>query len=111
VARGASGQTQFRWAGMLGMSRTDHYALSDSHLPAPVSSGQIGYLGIMQTRCGLSYRLNFDDAVQVWLRHWNGEYQNRIAANFDVNPGRVNEVLKEHFHSGSREAASKKRTN
>lgn len=41
-----------------------------------------------------SYRLTEDDAVQIWLRYWNGEFQNRIAASFDVNPGRVNEVIK-----------------
>lgn len=51
-----------------------------------------------------SYSLTFDDAVQIWLRHWNGEFQNRIAASFDVNPARVNEVLKERKHIGSREA-------
>ncbi|MBO1042177.1 hypothetical protein IPV26_21130 [Brucella pituitosa] len=52
-----------------------------------------------------SYTLTFDDAVKIWLRHWAGEFQNRIAANFDVNPARVNEVLKERRHPGSREAA------
>lgn len=55
-----------------------------------------------------SYKLTFDDAVEVWLRHWGGEFQNRIAASFDVNPGRVNEVLKEHTHRGSKEAALKR---
>lgn len=55
-----------------------------------------------------SYRLTFDDAVEVWLRHWNGELQNRIAAEFDVNQGRVNEVLKERIHIGSKVAAQKK---
>jgi hypothetical protein len=49
--------------------------------------------------------LTFDEAVQVWLRFWNGEYQDRIAAFFDVNPGRVNEVVKLRKHLGSREAA------
>lgn len=53
-----------------------------------------------------SYKLTFEDAVEVWRRHWAGEYQNRIAAFFDVNPARVNEVLKERAHIGSREAAS-----
>lgn len=57
-----------------------------------------------------SYTLTFDDAVQIWLRHWAGEFQNRIAASFDVNPGRVNEVLKERKHVGSREAALSKRS-
>lgn len=54
--------------------------------------------------------LNFDDAVQIWLCHWTGEFQNRIAARLDVNPGRVNEVLKERKFVGSREAALQKRS-
>jgi len=54
--------------------------------------------------------LTFDDAVQIWLCHWNGEFQNRIAARLDVNPGRVNEVLKERKFIGSREAALQKRS-
>lgn len=57
-----------------------------------------------------SYTLTFEDAVQIWLRHRAGEFQNRIAASFDVNPGRVNEVLKERKHVGSREAALSKRS-
>ncbi|WFU02089.1 hypothetical protein QA648_18655 [Rhizobium sp. CB3171] len=56
-----------------------------------------------------SYVLTFDDAVEIWLQSWSGEFQNRIAASFDVNPGRVNEVLKERKHVGSREVALKKR--
>lgn len=52
-----------------------------------------------------STQLTFDDAVQIWLRHWQGEYQHRIAASFDVNPGCVNEVLKGHRHPGSEERA------
>ncbi len=52
-----------------------------------------------------SYKLTFTDAIRVWLRSWTGEFQNRIAASFDVNPGRVNEVLKERSHKGSREVA------
>ncbi|OAP41384.1 hypothetical protein AU381_05805 [Sinorhizobium glycinis] len=56
-----------------------------------------------------SYTLSFEDAVEIWLRSWNGEFQNRIAASLDVNPGRVNEVLKERKHVGSRHAALKRR--
>ncbi|RTL74117.1 MAG: hypothetical protein EKK36_11470 [Bradyrhizobiaceae bacterium] len=52
-----------------------------------------------------SYKLTFEDAVQIWKRHRAGEYQNRIAAAYDVNPGRVNEVLKERIHVGSRAAS------
>lgn len=52
-----------------------------------------------------TYRLTFDDAIEIWHRHWNGEYQHNIAARFGVNPGRVNEVLKHHRHPGSEDAA------
>lgn len=54
-----------------------------------------------------SYRLTFQDAVEVWMRHWAGEFQNRIAARFDVNPGRVNEVLKGTRHKGSEDVAGR----
>ena len=56
-----------------------------------------------------SYTLTFEDAIEIWLRSGNGEFQNRIAASFDVNPARVNEVLKERKHLGSREVALKRR--
>jgi hypothetical protein len=54
------------------------------------------------------YRLTFEDAVNVWIRHWGGEYQHDIAASYRVNPGRVNEVLKEHKHVGSQQSAKAK---
>jgi predicted XRE-type DNA-binding protein len=60
--------------------------------------------------CLPSYRLTFNDAVTVWLRYWNGEFQNRIAAVFDVNPGRINEIIKGKTHFGSREVAEKLRS-
>ncbi|WBU52770.1 hypothetical protein [Paracoccus sp. SCSIO 75233] len=52
-----------------------------------------------------SYKLTFEDAVQIWKRYLNGEFQNRIAASFDVNPGRVNEVLKGRTFPESEAAA------
>lgn len=56
-----------------------------------------------------SYQLTFEDAVIVWLRHWDGEYQHHIAASFGVNPGRVNDVLKGRKHKGSEDLAASKR--
>ncbi len=53
-----------------------------------------------------THRLTFEDAVEVWKRFWAGEYQHRIAAAFNVNPGRVNEVLKGHKHPGARDIAA-----
>ncbi|CAN7490834.1 hypothetical protein [Aminobacter aminovorans] len=52
-----------------------------------------------------SRSLTFDDAVEIWRLHINGWFQHRIAAKFDVNPGRVNEVLKQRMHKGSCELA------
>jgi hypothetical protein len=56
-----------------------------------------------------TYQLTFNDAVDIWLRHWNGEYQYEIAASYVVNQGRINDVLKERLHPGARAAAEKKR--
>jgi predicted XRE-type DNA-binding protein len=55
-----------------------------------------------------SYRLTFQDAVKIWNLYQDGMFQNRIAALFDVNPGRVNEVIKEKRFVGSRQIAMKK---
>lgn len=55
-----------------------------------------------------SYRLTLDDAVEIWIRYWDGEFQNRIASDFDTNPARVSEVIKGKRHAGSREVAMRK---
>lgn len=52
-----------------------------------------------------SPRLTFEDAVEVWKRHFLGESQHHIAQAFGVNQGRINEILKGRRHSGSREVA------
>jgi hypothetical protein len=56
-----------------------------------------------------SYKLNFNDAVEVWLMYWDGHLQSRIAARFDTNIGRISEVVNEKTHVGSRAAAMAKR--
>jgi hypothetical protein len=58
----------------------------------------------------MTYTLTFDDAVDVWLRYWSGEFQHKIAAYYGVNQGRVNEVLKERLHLGSKQVAASKRS-
>ena len=58
----------------------------------------------------MTYRLTFNDAVDIWLRHWAGEYQHTIAARYDVNQSRVNDVLNERLHIGSKAVAVAKRT-
>jgi len=57
-----------------------------------------------------TYHLTFDDAVDVWLRIWAGEYQHRIAASYDVNQGRIADVVRERLHPGSKRAALLKRS-
>jgi plasmid maintenance system antidote protein VapI len=52
-----------------------------------------------------SYQLTFEDAVKVWMMFWDGWFQNRIAAHFDVNPARISEVLKGKRQPVSREVA------
>ena len=52
----------------------------------------------------------FEEAVDVWLRHWSGQYQHDIAHDYGVNPGRVNEILKERKHIGSKQIAASKRS-
>lgn len=59
----------------------------------------------MKTVGSPSHRLTFEDAVLVWMMSWQGEIQSRIAAHFDVNGGRICEVLKEQTHRGSRTEA------
>ncbi|MBX9846667.1 MAG: hypothetical protein K2Z80_33150 [Xanthobacteraceae bacterium] len=60
----------------------------------------------MGTNCG---RLTFDDAVEVWLHHWTGRHQRSHRRALRRHAGRIDEVLKEKKHIGSREAAEKKR--
>lgn len=57
-----------------------------------------------------SRRLTFEDAIVIWARIERGEFLNRIAADFDVNPGRVVEIKKERRFIGSREAAMRRRS-
>jgi len=56
-----------------------------------------------------SYQLTEADAVKVWLRYWDGDYQHHIAASFGVNPGRVNEVIKRRRLVGSEAIAKQVR--
>lgn len=57
------------------------------------------------TKAGLS----FDEAVRVWHMHWQGMIQSAIAQTYGTNQGRVNEVLKQRKHVGSKEVAMSER--
>jgi hypothetical protein len=57
---------------------------------------------------GPSHRLTFDEAVEVWLAVWRGEFKNRIAAHYDCNIWRIYDVLQGRLHAGSKQVAEKK---
>lgn len=50
-------------------------------------------------------RLTFEDAIVIHMRLMRGEFQSRIAADFDVNQGRIADVKAERLHPGSRAEA------
>ena len=55
-----------------------------------------------------SYTLTFDDAVEIHLRLWRGEFQSRIAFDYDVHPGRISEINTGIRHTGSADVARKR---
>lgn len=55
-----------------------------------------------------SATLNYEGAVQVQILLMEGHFQNRIAAQFDVNPGRISEIKTGLVHQGSKAEALKR---
>jgi len=55
-----------------------------------------------------SRHLTFEDAVQVHQLLRKGWFQNRIAARFDVNGGRISEINTGKVHSGSLQEAMRR---
>ncbi|WP_299139272.1 hypothetical protein [uncultured Tateyamaria sp.] len=51
-----------------------------------------------------SPKLTFKDAVKIQRRLKQGEFQNRIAADYDVNPGRISEIKTGKTFPGSEAA-------
>jgi hypothetical protein len=52
-----------------------------------------------------SPKLSYADAVEIHKRLRRGEYLNRIAADYDVNPGRISEIKTGKLHLGSERPA------
>jgi len=50
-------------------------------------------------------KLNYEDAVEIWIRRWLGEERHAIIRAFDQNPMRVYEIWQEETFIGSREDA------
>jgi hypothetical protein len=65
---------------------------------------------ILQDNNPRKTKFAFDEAVDVWLRYWSGQYQHEIAAAYVINVRAVNHVLKTKTHIGSREVAASKRS-
>ena len=55
-----------------------------------------------------SSRLTLDDAIEIWIRIIRGEIQSRIAADFDVNIGRISEIKSGQKFGGSEQKAREK---
>lgn len=63
----------------------------------------------MSSRRARSHKLTLADALSIWPRIEAGEFLNRIAADYDCNPGRISEVKTGKRFPGSRELARRKK--
>lgn len=52
-------------------------------------------------------RPSFDDAVEIWRAWHQNQFVHRIAANFDISPGRVYEIVHGKVYTGSKEVAER----
>ena len=59
---------------------------------------------ILETKLNIT-QFTFEQAVDVWMRHFSGKYQHQIAAAYVINVRAVNHVLKEKTHVGSKQIA------
>jgi hypothetical protein len=55
-------------------------------------------------------KFTFEEAVDVWLRRWSGQFHHEIAAAYVINWDRVSDVLNEVTHVGSKEVAASRRS-
>jgi hypothetical protein len=71
----------------MGVSHVIHYGLQKWSFPLSIT------------------QFSFEQAVDVWVRRFNGQFQHEIAAAYVINVRAVNHVLKEKAHIGSRQVA------
>jgi hypothetical protein len=50
-------------------------------------------------------KFTLEEAIDVWMRHFSGQYQHQIAAAYVINVLAVNHVLKGRTHVGSKQLA------
>jgi len=65
---------------------------------------------VLQDNTPRKTKFTFEEAVDVWLRRLNGQFQHEIAAAYVINVRAVNQVLKEVTHIGSKEVAASRRS-
>jgi hypothetical protein len=58
-----------------------------------------------------SRTLTLEDAIEIWRRRWLGTAQHVLAAAYDVNPGRIAEVLTGKKFPTAKDIALKGRIN
>jgi hypothetical protein len=63
---------------------------------------------IVQDNIPRKTEFTFEEAVDVWLRRWAGQFIHEIAAAYVINWGRVIDVLNETTHVGSKEVAARR---
>lgn len=63
---------------------------------------------VVQDNTPRKTKFTFEEAVDVWLRRWAGQFQHEIAAAYVINVRAVNQVLKEVTHVGSKEEAARR---
>jgi hypothetical protein len=66
------------------------------------------HYGLLITELTLSTtktKFTFEEAVDVWMRHFSGQYQHQIAAAYVINVRAVNHVLKQKTHLSSKQVA------
>jgi hypothetical protein len=63
---------------------------------------------IVQDNIPRKTKFTFEEAVDVWLRRWAGQFIHEIAAAYVINWGRVIDVLNETIHVGSKEEAARR---
>lgn len=56
-----------------------------------------------------SHRLTFNEAVEIQIRLMNDEMYSRIAADYDVNQGRIADVKFGRLHLGSYDEALRRK--
>jgi len=76
--------------------------ISEINAGLPVIHGGLSYINGETMRIT---QFTNEQAIDVWMRHFSGQYQHEIAAAYVINVRAVNHVLKEKTHVGTKQIA------